>query len=102
MNLKVLRKQNNITQEELSKILHTTQQTYARYELGTSEPTIETLIKLADYYNVSLDYLVDRQFNNDVGYLSVDDKNFVKMYLSLDDYSKVKAIGYVAGLLASR
>lgn len=102
MNLKVLRKNEGLTQKELAQKLNIATNTYGGYELGTSEPTIETLIKLADYYNVSVDYLIGRDFNNEVGYLSVDDKNFVKMYLSLDDYSKVKAIGYVAGLLASR
>ena len=102
MNLKQLRLSEQKTQKEIAEIINTTQYTYSNYETGYTQPTIETLVKLADYYNVSIDYLVGRQFNNEVGYLSVDDKNFVKMYLSLDDYSKVKAIGYVAGLLASR
>lgn len=102
MNLLYLRKENKKNQQDIADMLNVARSTYNAYELGKNEPNIETLVKLADYYNVSLDFLIGRSFNNEVGYLSVDDKNFVKMYLSLDDYSKVKAIGYVAGLLASR
>ena len=102
MKLKQLRISENKSQTEFAKQFNLTQGTYSNYENGTTEPPIQTLVEIADYYNVSVDYLIGRDFNNEVGYLSVDDKNFVKMYLSLDDYSKVKVIGYVSGLLASR
>jgi len=99
MNLKELRKQNNKTQEDMAKLLNTNQVTYGRYELETSEPTLETLIKLADYYDVSLDYLVGRQYANEVGYLTDDQKAFVKMFLKLDEFQQAKVAGYVSGLI---
>ena len=55
MNLKKLRKENNKTQDDIANIINTSRVTYTRYELETSEPNIETLIKIADYYNVRLD-----------------------------------------------
>jgi len=102
MNLKTLRKSNNKTQEEIARFLHTTQQTYARYEIETSEPNIETLIKLADYYGVSLDYLVGRNYANELGYLTPEQKTIIKMFMNLDEYKQIKVAGYIAGLEASK
>ena len=55
-----LRKENNMTQEEVARKLNITQRTYAHYEKGTNEPSIDTLIKLADIYRVPIDILVGR------------------------------------------
>ncbi len=65
MRLKELRKENKKTQEEIAKYLDTSQMNYNRYENGKAEPTIKTLCKLADYYNVSLDYLIGRKSDDD-------------------------------------
>ena len=102
MNLKFLRKQNNKTQEEMAKFLNTNQRTYGRYELDQSEPNLETLIKLADYYQVSLDYLVGRQFRNEIGYLSKEELEFIKIYLKLDQQNKYKIAGYALGLYSQQ
>ena len=75
MKLKELRKQNNLTQTEVANKLFLTQNGYSSYENGRTEPNIETLCKLADLYNVSLDYLVGREFKDDIGYLTPDQKN---------------------------
>ncbi len=66
MNLTILRKEKKITQEEMAKILNITQRTYSGYELSQTEPNIETLCKLADYFNVSIDYLVGREKNREL------------------------------------
>lgn len=55
-----MREKNKYTQSQLSKILGIAQTTYAGYETGKSEPDIKTLIKIADQYKVSIDYLVGR------------------------------------------
>ena len=60
MRLKDLREDHDLKQSDVAKILNVSQVSYGRYELGTSEPTIDSLVKLADFYNVSLDYLVGR------------------------------------------
>ena len=55
-----LRSHHHFTQQELSEALNISQQAYAGYETGRSEPDIETLIKLADIYKVDLNYLMGR------------------------------------------
>ena len=58
--LRNLREDNDMTQAELGKKLNISQRTYAHYEAGTRDIPVETLIKLADIYDVSLDFLVGR------------------------------------------
>lgn len=60
-NIKKLREDGNKIQFELAKYLNITQATYSKYELGRVNIPIDVLIKLADFYNVSLDYLVGRK-----------------------------------------
>lgn len=59
-NLKNIRKQRHKTQAEVAEILNVTVSTYGNYELGQRSPTPETLIKLAEYFGVSVDYLLGR------------------------------------------
>ena len=56
-----LREDNDISQEQIAKILQTTQETYHRYETGKRDIPLKHIIKLADFYNVSIDYLVGRK-----------------------------------------
>jgi len=60
MRLKEIRKARGISQQKLALILHTNQNTISRYETGEREPGIAELIKIADYFNVSIDYLLER------------------------------------------
>lgn len=57
--LKYLRKQQELTQIELSQYLGIDQTTYSRYETGATEPDIATLKKLANFFDVSIDYLLE-------------------------------------------
>ena len=60
MNLKIreIREDKDLTQKQISKVIGCTQQTYSRYE--TKEITIDifNLVKLAEFYNTSVDYLL--------------------------------------------
>lgn len=58
LRIRDLREDNDLTQSEIAKILGCTQQTYSRYEAGEITIDINSLIKLAKFYNTSLDYLV--------------------------------------------
>lgn len=58
-----LREDNDKTQQEIANILNTSQTMYARYERGANELPIHHLIKLADYYGVSADYILGRTDN---------------------------------------
>ena len=58
--LKTLREEKKLRQADLADFLEISQQAYQRYENGTSEPNGDGFIKLADFYNVSTDYLLGR------------------------------------------
>lgn len=58
--LKELRKEKGLTQTQLSEQLEIPQTTYAGYETGKHEPDFKTLIKIADFYKTSTDYLLGR------------------------------------------
>lgn len=59
-NIKNLREDNDKKQQEVANYLHVKQTTYSKYELGKINIPIEVFIKLADYYDVSVDYLLGR------------------------------------------
>lgn len=58
--LKELRAEKNLSQNKLSELLGITRTTYANYEQGTREPSIEMIIKFCDFFDVSADYLIGR------------------------------------------
>lgn len=58
-NLKELRKQHNLSQQKLADILHVSQQSVYKYENDITSPDIETLTRMADYFDTSIDYLVE-------------------------------------------
>lgn len=59
--LRDLRLQQKYSQEEFAKILGINRGTYAQYEIGRRNPDYETLKKIADFYNVTTDYLLGRE-----------------------------------------
>lgn len=59
-NLRAIREDKDLSQKVIAEYLKISQNTYSQYETGVISLTAETLIKLADYYNVSVDYLLDR------------------------------------------
>jgi len=62
-NLKLLRKRTGKSQEELSSDIKLTRSTYSGYENGVAEPSIHTLIQIADYYKIDLNILVRKDFS---------------------------------------
>lgn len=55
--LYILRKERRLTQEDAAKELGISMKSYCRYEKDEREPTAPILVKMAQFYNVSLDYL---------------------------------------------
>ena len=66
MRLRELRRARNISQLKLSMDLQLNQNAISRYETGLREADYETLIKIADYFNVSIDYLLERTDNPEI------------------------------------
>lgn len=58
--IKDLREDNDKTQVQCAKDLYVSKNTYIRYETGERTPPIDFMERVADYYNVSLDYLTGR------------------------------------------
>ena len=58
--LKDLREDHDLTQAELAGIINISQRGYSHYETGNNDIPTEILIKLANYYNVSIDYILER------------------------------------------
>lgn len=63
MRLKYLRKKRGISQLKLAMDLSMNQNSISRYESGAREADYATLIRLADYFDVSVDYLLERTDN---------------------------------------
>ncbi|MCY6958900.1 helix-turn-helix domain-containing protein [Clostridium brassicae] len=96
--LKDLREDREMTQEELGKLLCVTKQAVYTYEKGENEPTMDALIKIADIFDVSLDYLLGRtkqkenfHINNELFLRVLNDRHKKKFLLdickNLNDYN---------------
>lgn len=89
-----LREDADKTQTEIADILGTTPQYYGKYEKGEREIPLMRAIELADYYDVSLDYLAGRtntkRFVPDTS-LAPDETKMIEMYRSLSERNKGKA-----------
>lgn len=87
-NLKSLRKSSRMTQEKLAKAMNVSQTSIGSWELGSREPSCEDLIRLADYFNVSLDYLMGRNDDRQCRSLSSEDEKILSVFKRLDKDNK--------------
>jgi len=65
-NIRNLRIDNGYTQKQIAEYLHIKQNTYSQYEIGVLNYPVDVLIKLADFYDVSVDYLLVRTDVNEL------------------------------------
>ncbi len=68
MNLRIrdMREDNDLTQKQISSVINCDQSLYSKYERGEREIPLSLIIKLADYYNTSIDYLTGRTDNPEI------------------------------------
>lgn len=102
MNLEKILKDNKITQKELAKEINLTPAGINNYIKGKTEPNIDTLIKIANYFNISLDYLVDRPYSNDIGFITNDEKELLNNYKKLNKINKIKILAELKGFLIAQ
>ena len=103
MKIKELRIKNGYSQQKISKLLNISQSNYSKYERNEIEPNIETLKKIADFYNVSLDFLCSRPRPYDLPSTATNNqKQAINIILQLNDINSLRAISYCAGLLAGQ
>ena len=97
--LKEVRNQFKKTQEVVAMALKLPTSTYRGYELGTSKTPCEILIKLANFYDVSLDYLCGRTWENKVGHIPENRSDVVQAIIALSDekFEQVKSFVQFVG-----
>ena len=102
-NLRKIRELRNKSQLQLSMALEISQESISKYETGNAFPSREILIKLADYLNCSIDYLLNRTDNPNINKdkISKEDEkieNLIFRYKSLSDENKNKLEGCLLAL----
>ena len=97
-NLKKLRMEANKTQAQIADDLGILQSTYSNFEKNKYEPDIPTLLKLADYFDISMDYLCNRKYSSKIGYIPKDKVDLVAEVISLDEAQAKKVEAFVEGL----
>ena len=92
--IKELRNKRHLTQSEMADKIDVARTTYAMYEQGNREPDFETLTRLSDFFEVSIDYLLGR--------VTTDSNELLKIAHNLDEnqesYHKVEVNGKIISL----
>lgn len=116
LNLLQLRKQNDLSQEQVAQIIGVSKQAYGHYEREERELGYDMLCKLADYYNVSVDYLIGHDssplverpmsaiaenFIREYGELFSDEtfQSYVHLYKLMDARQRIFVLGMIVGWL---
>ena len=97
IKLKELRRAYNKTLKDVAMEFETSPQVISRYELGQAEPDFNTLIKLADYFNVSVDYLLGRP-ESPTEPIDADLRHLTDTWHALSDIAKLRLLAYADGL----
>lgn len=99
--LKDLREDKDLKQENIASILKITRQQYQLYESGNREIKFHQVIELANYYNVSIDYIAGRT-NDKRGLtrseLSDEETDIIKKYRSLSEKRQGRILGQLEAL----
>lgn len=92
IRLKELRKRENITQMQFAKIFDISSGTIAMWETGKRQPDHKTLLKIANYFNVSVDYLLGKETKKDIPLNISEMSNIV----TFDRFKQIPIIGTIA------
>ena len=116
LNLLQLRKQNDLSQEQVAQIIGVSKQAYGHYEREERELGYDMLCKLADYYDVSVDYLIGHDssplaerpmsdiaenFIREYGELFSDEtfQSYAQLYKLMDARQRIFVLGMIVGWL---
>ncbi len=86
--IRVLREEKNLTQDDLAKQLNLSKANISRYEIGSRQPSIETIVKISEFFNVSLDWLFGRSIIKHFTYVNNTPRNFDTNDLVILEYIK--------------
>ncbi len=99
--LKQLRAEHKLTQAQIANILNISRSTYNNYEQNVSEPNIETLIRLADHYHITVDSLLEHNvpYLLDKSLLSASQRQLVDKISKLTPEQCGHVDAYIQGLI---
>lgn len=105
--IRELRQEKRITQVELSIELGVTQETISGYEHGTHNPSLASLLKMADLFDASMDYimgmsLIRERANENTKGFDAQRETLLRCYRLLGDKNKACLVAYAQGLLDSQ
>ncbi|KJZ83191.1 helix-turn-helix domain-containing protein [Clostridium butyricum] len=88
--IKLLRKEQGITQDQLAEYINVSRSSVNGYENDGVEPSLNVLVKIADRFNVSLDYLLERtEEKYNINILDTDTKDFLLKVIELANNYKI-------------
>lgn len=90
-----LRKSRKLTQQQIADKLHLSRGTYAQYEIDRRVPEYATLEKMADFFEVSIDYLVGREIKEENTKLSEIDRRILEGVQSLPEEKKEEVMNFI-------
>ena len=102
IRLRELREARHMSQQKLAIELNITQAAVSKYELGLSEPDVAMLKNIANYFQVSVDYIIgmsDSPAQITTADMPAEEIKVVRDYRRLNSVQKEKALAYIQGLL---
>ena len=102
MRIKELRENKKESQQKLAMLLNVSQTMISRYELEQAYPDVEMLIKLAEHFGVSVDYLIglsESKLPYTKSNLSEQEQQMLFLFKRLSKTQKEKAVSYIEGML---
>lgn len=92
MKLRMLREKKGLTQQNVADGIDCSVNVYSRYERGEREPSIDTILKLASFFDVTTDYLLDANSDSSIS-LTVYEQEMLSVYRNADKRAKADALG---------
>lgn len=104
-NLKKLRKERELSQQQLAEVFSVTQQSIYKYENSLAEPNLKTLMQMADFFHTSVDYLIgnnDEEVIVNVAPLTQLEVNHLEMYRKLSAQDRKHIDGIIDALSSKK
>lgn len=105
LNLKELRTEKNLTQQEVADKIGTSRQVYANWENEINQPDLKMLISLSEFFGVSADFLLGR--TDDFGHVSVsvpplseEETDLLTIYRGMNSAQKMRFVAYGEGIIS--
>ncbi|TVY02394.1 helix-turn-helix transcriptional regulator [Cohnella terricola] len=98
--LRELRLRRKISQEEVARNIGITRSAYSHYEINNRQPVYDTLIKLAVFFDVSLDYIIGgTQHRDPLGHSSPDSRELLNLFRSMNQEQRQKSLTLISDFM---